>query len=116
MLHKILISLIFFIGIAANADEVIEKPFEVTNVVAKFVFYETLASLTSQWNLMNPDDPEDPNSDEPLQGFSYCEIDPETNISFCDIYTVRPTVVDGEHTLTIGHEIVHGIYGDEYHE
>ena len=116
MKHKLLILLIFFMSIAAHSEP-IAKPYEVTNVLASFYFFDNYADMTAAWNEDNPDDLEDPDDpDAILSGFSYCEINVEHNISYCEIYVVRPIEVDGEHTTTIGHEIEHGIYGPEYHE
>jgi len=104
LLSNTLISLIFFISIEA-ASEPIAKPFEIDTVVVTFFWFDTLAELNAAF----------PEDDGRLSGWSDCEIYEDHNFAHCDFYVVRPQVVDGEHTLTIGHEVVHGVHGD-YHE
>lgn len=50
------------------------------------------------------------------EGASSCWRDVEKNIAYCDVYFVEPREVDGEHTLTLGHEVLHGRYGPRYHK
>ncbi len=53
--------------------------------------------------------------DRDIQAASNCEHKPEFNISYCDIYAVRPTMVDDDTTTSIGHEVLHGLLG-AYHD
>ena len=46
---------------------------------------------------------------------SDCEKKPEFNISYCDLYLVRPISVDDDATMSVGHEVLHGLLG-AYHE
>jgi len=48
-------------------------------------------------------------------GFSACERKPEKNIAYCDIWQLAPSKVDGDNTLTLGHELMHGVAGPNYH-
>ncbi len=99
----------------AHSEE-IDKPFEITNVLSTIFFFDTYAEMTAVWNEDHPDDYEDPNDPiSILMGFSYCEHYEERNFAHCDLYLVRPTEVDDDETLTIGHELLHGVYGEEYH-
>lgn len=126
MIRNILILLIIFIGIwgtlkytepeAAPLEcritylgetEISLEPIvpdgEITNVVSTFVFYETYEEMWEDFG-------------EEIEGWSECFRDLENNIAYCTIWSVRPTFVDDEHTLTIGHEVEHGIWGPGYHE
>ena len=53
--------------------------------------------------------------DRQIQAASDCDKQPEFNISYCDIYAVRPTMVDDDTTMSIGHEVLHGLLG-AYHD
>lgn len=103
-MNKLLILLIFFLGTAVA--EPIVPDGEITNVLTTLFFYDTYEDL---WN----DFPEDRGT---LEGVSFCERKVDKNIAYCDVYLVRPQEVDGEHTLTLGHEVEHGVWGEEYHE
>lgn len=102
-------------SIAAHSEE-IYKPYEITNVLNTFFFFDTYEEMIVSWNDDNPDDYEDPLDKNRLQGWSNCECYPERNFSHCDVYIVRPSKVDDEHTLTVGHEVLHGVYGPGYHD
>lgn len=83
------------------------------------VMFDTQKELAEKYTEMYPHDPED----HTLQGFSICERflkseypDIHEEFAECTIYQIRPVVVDGNHTTTLGHEVWHGIYGSGYHE
>jgi hypothetical protein len=103
-------------GTVAIAAEPIKCSKEITNVLSTFFFFDTVEEMIEKWNEQNPDDQEDPNDPELMMGYSYCERKEDMNIAYCDVYQVRPTVVDGDHTLTLGHEVFHGVCGTEYHD
>jgi len=108
---KLLISLIFFAntavaeGITFN-PEPIKPDGVITNVLSTFFFYESYAALWDAW----------PEYAGEIEAISLCERKVEQNIAYCDIHQVMPTIVDGEHTLSMGHEVEHGVFGEEYHE
>lgn len=104
-MHKLLILLIFTANIAV-AEQISKNQDVITNVLSTFYLYATYEDL---WEAF-PDDY------GTLEGISFCERNVEKNMAWCDIHIVEPQVIDGEHTLTLGHEVEHGIYGEEYHE
>ena len=83
---------------------------EVTNVVSTFYVFSTMKALREFLG----DELDGDFSD--TAGFSDCWRDRAQNIAYCSHYVVRPREVDGEYTLTIGHEVLHGMYGPDYHE
>ena len=77
----------------------------VRNVLVTFVFYDDYISLNEAF--LEP---------VPIEGFSICERNVKANIAFCEIHQIGPVMVDDNHTLTMGHEVLHGVVGSEYHE
>jgi hypothetical protein len=54
--------------------------------------------------------------DDTLAGFSECELRPDFNTSFCELWLVRPTDLEDSYNFdTIGHELYHALAGD-FHE
>ena len=98
LINKLLILLIFFANIAP-AEPVVPDG-EITNVLITVYYYDTYEEL---WDAF-ADQGE-------LEGVSLCERNVDKNIAWCDIHVVRSQEVDGEHTLTLGHEVLHGILG-----
>lgn len=84
------------------------KPFKaqsvVDNILITMFWFDTLEDLREAIG-----DPEDETC-----GYSECEIVEEKNIAYCHIYAVRPRLIDDVWTSTLGHEALHGIWGD-YH-
>lgn len=78
------------------------EPGRVDNVAISFFWFASLADLREHFD------------DDTLEGYSECERY-STNFAHCDIYVVRPKIVDGEFTLTIGHEVMHGVCGQKFH-
>ncbi len=110
ILSKILISLIFFANIAVSEEATVEPEYIVPdgvieNVITTFFFFENYAAL---WAAL-------PEYRGDFEAISFCERKVKKNIAYCDIYQVMPTIVDGEHTLSLGHEVEHGVFGDKYH-
>lgn len=52
--------------------------------------------------------------DRHVLGQSNCEFYQSRNYSHCDLYLVLPKYVDDEWVNTVGHEVLHGLFGD-YH-
>lgn len=110
ILHKLLISLIFFTNIAVSEEATVEPEYIVPdgvieNVITTFFFFENYAALWDAW----------PEYRGEIEAISLCERKVKKNIAYCDVYVVLPTLVDGEHTLSIGHEVEHGVFGEDYH-
>lgn len=91
------------------------KPIKVT-----VHFYDTQAQVTAKYRELH----DVPKNVEiaPRMGFSMWpewmtedgeSVDVDEKL-FCDIHTVEPKVVDDEATLTLGHEMLHCLYGS-YH-
>lgn len=118
---KYLIFLIIFVSTIALGDEPIVPDEEITSVWVKIHFFDTQAEMVARYNELYPEDAED----ESLQGFSLCErilprdFPGEEHVvkpyAECEIWQVRPKTVDDEHTVTLGHEVLHGVFGPEYH-
>ena len=96
--------------------EYISKPYEIENVLLTIYFFDTeeemqayyrdnFAELEGELKII----------DERLRGFGYTEVNEEHNICHLDMYVVRPQEVDDEHVTTIGHEVLHCVYGPGYH-
>jgi hypothetical protein len=107
LISKALILLIFFLSTAAAQDAVpIEKNEGViTNVVSSFVFYEDYFELWAAF----------PEYAGKIEALSFCAREPEVNMAWCTIHVVEPQILDGEHTLSLGHEVMHGIWGVNFH-
>jgi hypothetical protein len=101
---KWLILLIFFAKIVL-AEPIVPEG-EVTNVLVTVHYYDTYEQM---WEAF-PDE-----ALTEFEGISLCDRNVEKNIAWCDVHIVRNQSVDGEHTLTLGHEVLHGVFGN-YHE
>jgi hypothetical protein len=91
---------------------------QVNNIMVALHFFPDIETLNKAAKLMEDGavwEELDLEDDEYLHGFSRCERRVQANIAFCDIYVVGPGLVDGMHTLTMGHELLHGVLG-EYHD
>ena len=110
-MRKLLFLVIFFGGTAVAEPIVADGV--ITNVVSSIYFY------ASHEEMMAAVDPDDEGlkveEDEELQGYSYCHRDLVQNIAFCEIHQVMPQQVDGSYTMTLGHEVAHGVFG-VYHK
>lgn len=108
-MRKALFLLLFF-GSIAVAEPIVPEGGIITNVVSTFYFYDTneelLAAIPINQRDLLPENP-----DEVLHGYSYCHRDLEKNFAVCEIHQVLPTVVDDEQTITLGHEVAHGVFG-----
>lgn len=108
-LSKLLIFLIFFANIAVSeqtgAEPINKADGVVTNVLSTFYFYESYEALWADW----------PDYEGEIKAICMCERKLEENIAWCDIYLVEPVVVDGDHTMSLGHEVEHGVFGENFH-
>lgn len=53
--------------------------------------------------------------EEDTEAISECEVHPDRDIGWCEIWVVRPTKVLGDPNMdALGHEVLHGLWGD-YH-
>lgn len=82
----------------------------IRNVVSTFMFFSTVSDLQVYLSKQTGEDFSD------TEAYSQCWRNVDENIAYCDIYVAMPQEVDGEHTLSLGHEVLHGVCGDEYHE
>lgn len=108
MIRKLLILLLISSNIALA--EPIVPDGEITNVISTFYFFDTVSELQEYLTDQTGEDFSD------TEAYSECWRNEEKNIAYCDIYVARPQEVDGEHTLSLGHEVLHGVYGTEYHQ
>lgn len=111
---KLLISLIFFTNSVAAGDptKIHKDDGIITNILTTIhivTSYEEIAEVYEQ--VMGF--PVTPGIT--LEGLSDCWRNVEKNIAYCDIWMFEPKDVDDDATLTLGHEVEHGMYGDRYH-
>ena len=102
---KLLILLIFF-ATTAVAEDIDFSDGVITNILVTMFFYDTYEEMYAAF----------PDEEHDYEAISLCERLVEQNIAYCHIHQVMPTVVDGEHTLSFGHEVEHGAFGEAYHE
>jgi len=115
-LSKLLILLIFSTSMLAYAEEDIYKPHEITTVLITFFWFDTIEEMHEEYVKVFGEkglEVEDPTRG--LEGFSGVEEYMPHNFCHLDMYVVRPKSVDDEHVLTIGHEVLHCVYGVDYH-
>jgi len=86
-------------GFTSAPGEPIVATHYITNVLITMHLYDTKAELQSDLEV------------DGVKGYSECEINEEENIAYCDIYSVRPTHIDDDATTTVGHEVLHGVFG-----
>jgi hypothetical protein len=95
--------LLLFVASVALAEDIVFE-YEITNVVSTLYLFDTRAEMEEYLEVSG------------ISGYSECFRNEEHNIAYCDIYSVRPTEVDDDPTTTVGHEVLHGVYGADYHE
>lgn len=101
-MNKLLILLIFLTNIAL-AEPIVCDDGVIENVLITLHYvgsYEELEEMAGS----------------PVEGFSLCERQVDKNMAWCDVYILEPKVVDGDHILTFGHEVFHGVCGVDYHD
>lgn len=108
-LSKALILLKIFVGTIALGEPLVPDG-EITNVLTTLHIFSSYEEMRKDIARNFPSDKTGPV--EELEGMSDCWRNEEQNIAYCDIWMVRPSEVDDEHTLTLGHEVLHGVYGN----
>ena len=111
MIRKALILLQIFVSSIALSDELVRPDGVIDNIVVTMHTFQTYGEMREALAVVYP---KQDWSD--IEGASDCFRNVEQNIAYCDVYIVEPREVDGEHTLTLGHEVLHGRYGPRYHE
>lgn len=66
-------------------------------------FYDTESELMDAIAPWNPDD-------IPHKGMAGWSLDE----NYCYLFSLKPQYVDDDHTMTVGHELLHCVYG-QYH-
>jgi len=93
----------------------IYKPYEITTVLITLFFFDTEIQMQEfyleKFGAANDEDEIDPL----MRAFSGAEPYPEMNFCHLDLYALRPVLVDDRYTLDIGHEVIHCVYGPNYH-
>ena len=114
MWRKLLILFIISMSLTAHA-EFISKPYEIENVVITFYFFDTELEMQEYYLEHFGEQEGETEIDTLMRGFSDSAGDVEKNICLVDLYVVRPQEVDDAKTKTIGHEVLHCVYGPGYH-
>lgn len=115
LLSKALILLIISTSLVTHAEDIV-KEFEISNVLITFYWFDTEKEMQQAYiRIFGPEDADVEVVDGLLRGFSGTWAVPEKNICVLDLYAVRPQEVDDDATLTIGHEVLHCVYGTKYH-
>ena len=94
-----------------RAGSCIIKPYEISNVLLTIFWFDTEQEMHDYYV-----DAGFGNPDKFMRSFSASEIYEEKNMCHLDLFAVRPILVDDDPTLSIGHEVVHCVYGPDYHE
>lgn len=113
--RKLLILLIIFLSIAGCSEpgDPIDKAGGTTlNVDLQIVLHDSYDDLLAAYP---HDDMIQLDYDEYLEGFSLFMRNVPARRSVCEVHIIEPQEIDGEHTLTLGHEVLHCVYG-LYHE
>lgn len=115
-MYKLLISLIFFMGTAAAESVIVEEIYKsegmITNILTTIHIVTSYDEIAVAYEEITGDELP---ADETLEGLSDCWRNVAQNIAYCDIWVFESKYVDDEHTLTMGHEVLHGVFGDRYH-
>lgn len=114
MLSKLLILLVFSTGLAAHAEDIV-KLYEIDNVLITFFWFDTELAMQEYYVEHFLEDVDIDKIDPLMRGFSADEPYVKQNMCHLDLYAVRPTEVDDDMTLTIGHEVLHCVHG-QYHK
>lgn len=84
-----------------HSGQPFEQEHDVRDVLARLHWFDTLEDLQKEFG-------------EDVLGFSECSVAEDQDFAICDLYLVRPQTIDDEWTNTVGHELLHGAYG-QYH-
>jgi len=93
-----------------GVPERIQKDERITSVLITLVMFKSYAEMVKYM------EDEDIDFGYDVEGFSDCELIPTHNTSHCVVYIVEPDLVDGWNELVLGHEVLHGVFGAEYHK
>ena len=104
--------LLLLLGIANNTlAEEVNAEFDITSTAIIVNWFDTEAEL------------QDALEDYEIGGLSECEWRPDSNISFCELWLVRPIELDTwtedieqDKWKTIGHEFYHALAGSFHDE
>ena len=92
-----------------NGDELVKPEFIVSNLLLTVNWFDTEEELAEAVSALGYE------VDESLE-LSLCEVHPEQDIGWCELWLVIPTTVIGDPFMdSIGHEAGHGFFGD-FHE
>ena len=87
----------------SDKKEYISKPHRMDTVLSTFYWFETQDDLQRYVK------------ERRVRGWSDCAVYHDHNFAHCDIFVVEPTYLDDNKVTTIGHEVLHGVYGPNYH-
>jgi len=88
----------------------IEKPYEISNVLLTIFWFDTEEEMRDYYIEQGFGNP-----DRLMRAFSASEVYEEKGMCHLDVYLVRPTLVDDYETTSVGHEVLHCVYGPDYH-
>ncbi len=104
----ILILILAFSSVYAEEEKIMDTGIENTVIVMSLHLYDDYDALNKEHVKLHGDHMK-------VDGWSDCELQPEQNVSFCDIYVLRPTYAYSDHQMCIlGHEVWHGV-SDRFH-
>ena len=108
---RCLLLALLFVCSSTFAEEIDKSQGQVSNILVTIFWFDTLSELQEYIAEMDEEE-----VDDRLQGYSLIERYDDRDMCHMDMYAVVPNEVDGNHTLTIGHEVLHCVYGEDYHE
>lgn len=89
-----------------NGDELVKPEYVVSNMLFTVNWFDTEEELAEAVSALGYE------VDESLE-LSLCEVHPEQDIGWCELWLVIPTTVIGDPFMdSIGHEAAHGFFGD----
>ena len=92
-----------------NGNELVKPEFVVSNLLVTANWFNTAEELKAAVSELGYE------VDESLE-LSLCEVHPEQNIGWCEVWLVIPKTVIGDPFMdSLGHEVAHGFFGD-FHE
>ena len=93
----------------ANGDELVKLEYLVSNLLLTVNWFDTEEELAEAVSALGYE------VDQNLE-LSLCEVHPEQNIGWCELWLVKPQTVIGDPFMdSLGHEAAHGFFGD-FHE
>lgn len=93
----------------ANGDELVKPEYIISNLLITVNWFDTEEELAEAVSARGYE------VEESLE-LSECEIHPEQDIGWCEVWLVKPRTVIGDPFMdSLGHEALHGFFGD-FHE